>query len=62
MLNEAEQRLCRYLAKARCAVNRASGKPNPIIGPQLQEETELEGIGGELAFCKLYQIYPDGPS
>ena len=29
------------------------------MGDQSNEETDLEGFGAELAFCKLMNIYPD---
>ena len=58
-LNVAEQRLATYLANARYAISRKDSLTNAKIGPQSNELTDLEGIGGELAFCKLMNIYPD---
>jgi hypothetical protein len=58
-LNEAEQRLAKFLAKTRNEKNRSRMSVNRRIGPQSDEITDLEGIGGELAFCKLMNIYPD---
>jgi hypothetical protein len=58
-LNEAEQAIAKYLAKRRYGNNRASGVDNNRIGPQSDAETDLNGVGAELAFCKAFNIYPD---
>lgn len=58
-LNEAEQKLAQFLAKARHRVSRSKSIVNHRIGPQSDEFTDLEGIGGEIAFCKAMNIYPD---
>jgi hypothetical protein len=58
-LNDAEQKLARYLAASRHASNRSEGTKNSRIGPQSDEQTDLEGIGAEIAFCKIHNIYPD---
>lgn len=58
-LNDAEQRLARYLALARYRNARKKGIVNHRIGPQSDELTDLEGIGGEIAFCKMMNLYPD---
>jgi len=58
-LNEAEQRLSQFLAKSRYQANRQRGVKNKKIGPQSNEQTDLEGIGAEIAFCKAHNIYPD---
>lgn len=58
-LNEAEQRLARFIAVKRHAMNRSTNTTDRKIGPQSNEETDLEGIGAELAFCKLMNVYPD---
>jgi hypothetical protein len=58
-LNEAEQKLAQYLAKKRYLSQRANGVANMKMGPQSNEETDLEGISGEIAFCKLFNCYPD---
>ena len=58
-LNEAEQRLAKFLAKARHQNARNKMVVNHRIGPQSDELTDLEGIGGEIAFCKIMNLYPD---
>ena len=58
-LNEAEQRLAKFLAKARYENARSKHIHDKKIGPQSGELTDLEGIAGELAFCRLMNVYPD---
>ena len=58
-LNDAEQRLARYLARQRYESNRNQGVTNNRVGPQSDEVTDLEGIAAEIAFCKLFNVYPD---
>lgn len=58
-LNDAEQRLAKYLAIARHRNARKKGIVNNRIGPQSDELTDLEGIAGEIAFCKMMNVYPD---
>lgn len=58
-LNVAEQKLARFLARARYEKNRKSGTPDLKMGPQSCEETDLEGIGAEIAFAKAHNCYPD---
>jgi hypothetical protein len=58
-LNEAEQKLARFLACKRHQANRDAGIENRRIGPQSDEQTDLEGIGAEIAFCKAHNVYPD---
>lgn len=58
-LNDTEQRIADYLAKVRTASNNAIGVVNKKQGPQSDHETTLQGIGAELAFCRLFNIYPD---
>lgn len=58
-LNPPEQAICLALAKQRHAANRAAGIRNAKRGRQSDEETDLEGIGAEVAFCKLFNVYPD---
>ena len=58
-LNDAEIAIAKYLAQERYKNNRNSNTDNRRIGPQSDEETDLNGIGGEIAFCKRANIYPD---
>ena len=58
-LGEPETRICAWLAKQRHAANRQAAVADAQVGPQSSEMTDLEGIGGEFAFCKLFNLYPD---
>ena len=58
-LNEAEQKLAIFLAKARHQNARKKMVVNHRMGPQSDETTDLEGIAGEIAYCKLMNLYPD---
>ena len=58
-LNTAEQRLAKFVAKARHRHNRITGISNRRMGPQSDEQTDLEGIAAEIAFAKYTNVYPD---
>ena len=59
VLSKVEQRLAEHVAKMRYRYNRQQKVRDAKIGPQSTEMTDLNGIGGELAFCKAMNIYPD---
>ncbi|HIC51733.1 MAG TPA: hypothetical protein EYO96_03645 [Candidatus Marinimicrobia bacterium] len=58
-LSENEQRIAEWVGKKRTANARRKNLPDTKVGDQSFEETDLEGFAGELAFCKLMNIYPD---
>jgi len=58
-LNECEQKIAKHLAISRNRNARSKGKPNTKMGNQSDEETDLEGIAGELVVCKVLNLYPD---
>lgn len=58
-LCDTEQDIARWLANGRSTTARAAGVPNQRIGQQSDYQTDLEGVGGELAFCKLVGAWPD---
>jgi hypothetical protein len=62
VLNNPEQKLATYIAKKR-AENPAEIEMRK--GPQSEWEMEINGVGAEIAFCKVFNIYPnmavDGP-
>ena len=59
-LNEPEQSLARDLAQRREANNRKyTAQNNRAIGPAEQCEKDLQAIGAEIAYCKLFNVYPD---
>src|ERR1051325_2057216 len=58
-LNEVEQALAKHIAKRRHESNRLHGVTNKKVGVQDNASTDLDGTGGELAFCKVANLYPD---
>ena len=58
-LNTAEQRLAKFVAKERHRHNRLNGITNRRMGPQSDEQTDLEGVAAEIAFAKYANVYPD---
>lgn len=58
-LSQGEQTTARWLAGQRHAQNRAGGVKDRQVGPQSAEATDLEGIGAELAFCLMWNVWPD---
>jgi hypothetical protein len=59
VLNEIEQRLARHVAAKRQKDCEDKGAKNLRMGPQSDLQSHLDGIGAELAFCKLMNVYPD---
>lgn len=58
-LNPGEQRVATYLALARTKANREQSVKDGKVGPQSGDETDKTGVGGELAFAKLFHVFPD---
>ena len=58
-LNKLEARLAEYIGKARYSMNRATGTADQKVGPQSAEFTDVNSAGGEIAFCKAFNLYPD---
>jgi hypothetical protein len=58
-LNETEQIIAKHLAKRRYENNRERGLVDRQMGPQSSEATDLNGIGAEMAFAKIFNVYPD---
>jgi hypothetical protein len=59
-LNDYEISTCRWLATGRHSGNRTDNVKNSKIGPQSNDFTDWNGLCGELAFCKLLNLYPAG--
>lgn len=57
-LTAGEQRVARHLARVRYLGCRLAGSPNVRAGGQSDAVTDLEGVGAELAFCKLFNVWP----
>ena len=58
-LTLVEQRLAKYLGTSRTAAARDAGVINCKMSPQSDAEIDLDGVGAELAFCRMMNIYPD---
>ena len=58
-LNETEQIIAKHLAKRRYENNRKRGVTDRQMGPQSSESTDLEGIGAEIVFAKIFNLFPD---
>jgi len=58
-LDQGMQMVARLLAEQRFANNRLCQVVNKRIGSQSDALTDLDGIGGELAFCYLVNAWPD---
>lgn len=58
-LTSSEQLVCKGIAKSRYESNRSASVGNAKIGSQSDEVTDLEGFAAEMAFCKLFNVYPD---
>ena len=58
-LSTAEQKLAHYVAKNRNGNNRYFNVTNLKISAEDPHTVDLEGIAGELAFCRLFNVYPD---
>jgi hypothetical protein len=59
VLSEADQAICLQLAQERYQNNRNHGITNKKIGRQSNKDTDLEGIAGEFAFCRISGLLPD---
>jgi hypothetical protein len=58
-LTTAERKLAHFIAKNRNGNNRHFNITNLKISAQDSATVDLEGICGEIAFCKLFNVYPD---
>lgn len=58
-LNDVEQRLVKTVAVARYDNARAKGVPKTFVAYEDGYVCDIDGFGGELAFCKLFNVYPD---
>lgn len=58
-LNDMEQLIVQSVSEKRFQNNRNKNVKNSRIGDQSDESTDREGFGAEMAFCKLFNVYPD---
>jgi len=60
VLNDAEQRLARFIAQRRNQLCEEKGLKDSSFRESAKGETiHLEGAGAELAFCKVFNLYPE---
>lgn len=57
-LNELEKRLAVYIGRQRTAMNRNVTATNHKLAHEDPIKADIEGVMGELAFCKLLNTYP----
>lgn len=58
ILNENEQKIVEYIAKTRHSSARANGFDDKQISDHSKCKIDLDGFGGEFAFCKEFNIMP----
>ena len=58
-LNQAEREIAAKIALIRQVTNRKLGTVNQKVHNKNSLEVDREGFAGELAFCKIYRLYPD---
>ena len=58
-LTESEQLIAKFVAEQRTANNRNAGTVNMRKSEMSDFEIDLQGFGGELAFCRLANVFPD---
>ena len=59
VLDEIEQLISKAIAKKRYENNRKKNIEDKKIGKQTNAATDIEGFGAEMAFCKLFNVFPD---
>ena len=58
-LSVIEIAIAKKLGAQRYETNRANGIKNIKVGNQSNEFTDINGMAGEIAFGKLFNLYPD---
>ena len=58
-LTANEQRIVEWIAKMRQATNVAAGVRNYRMSTEADLTLHRQGFAGELAFCKLFNTYPE---
>ena len=59
VLTDLETKIARHVGKHRYLNARSKNVTNAKIGDQSNQETDIEGVAGEIAFCKAMNLYPD---
>jgi|TARA_R100000458_G_C8236229_1_gene216528 hypothetical protein len=58
-LNQTEKEICAKVGMRRQLTNRALGTVNQKVHTKDSFEVDRDGFAGELAFCKIFKLYPD---
>lgn len=58
-LCETEVRISKHIARERNSIARKGGVTNAKLGTISDEQMDLEGAASEMAFCKLFNAFPD---
>lgn len=58
-LVESEQKIVKFLVKYKQQQCNLKGMTHTIVGKQSDEETQLEGMGAEIAAAKILNVWPD---
>lgn len=58
-LSESELRIIKWLAAQRSSLARKNNISDAKIGPQDSEQIDIDGLIGEFAFAKLFNLWPD---
>jgi len=58
-LSAVEMRLCEHVTKVRIKTNTSNKVSDKKISKDEELQLELEGYGAEVAFCRLFNVFPD---
>lgn len=59
VLTRSEVRICEWLGEQRLVINKKRGIKDARIGPQSSLQTDIDGLKGEFAFAKMFNLWPD---
>ena len=58
-LNQAEKQIAAKIGMRRQITNRQQGTVNQKVHTKDSFEVDRDGFAGEMAFCKIFRLYPD---
>jgi len=59
VLDKYQQKICEFIGKCRYNINREKNVNDKKVGDQDNHFVDVNGFGGEFAFCKLFNLMPD---
>lgn len=59
VLTRSEVRICEWLGEQRLVINQKRGIKDARIGPQSSLQIDIDGLKGEFAFAKMFNLWPD---